>query len=66
MNDIETCGAIDVYGQFSSAISNGSLYNLKKIHLLHQKLIGETDIQFMTKKEDSIVIEAVLVKIHDV
>ena len=56
-------GSADLYGKFSKSISD-EFTNIKEIHLLHSKLMSKTDIQWVTADESSIVIEAILIKVH--
>jgi hypothetical protein len=61
---LKCTGAQDVYGTFSKPVKD-EYGSIKNIHLLHKNLMSETDIQWMTEDDKSIVIEAVIVKVHD-
>jgi len=65
LKEIESMTPSETYGKFSTGVSK-EYTNMKYIHLLHSKLMKETDVQWMTKNEKSIVIEAILVKVHKV
>jgi hypothetical protein len=42
----------------------GTKYILQNIHRLHKSKLGSEEIQWMTTQEDSIAVEALLIKIH--
>lgn len=38
---------------------------MNEIHRLHSKLVSRKEVQWGTKDEKSLIIEAVIVKVHD-
>jgi hypothetical protein len=66
ISKVNWAGEVDRGSKYAQVIYNSPCHRMSEIHLLHSKLLAEKEVQWSTRDEKSLSIEAVIVKVHDV